>query len=90
MKVSGVISSKKDFYTWFTNDGEAGVHIWFKRLVLEYVMLYWTTTHLIYTQFLGLLFLAIWQLILRIFIWPLNDFKVGLGWTSCVKCSEEK
>jgi hypothetical protein len=37
MKVYWMISRKKRFHIWITSDG---AHIWFKRLMLEYVMLY--------------------------------------------------
>jgi hypothetical protein len=42
MKISGVIntSSGRCFKIRFTNDGNASVHTWLKRFVLEYVMLY--------------------------------------------------
>jgi hypothetical protein len=40
MKVSRVVSSKKGAHIWFTIDGANAVHIWFRRLVLENVMLY--------------------------------------------------
>jgi hypothetical protein len=39
MKGSNVMSNKKGFNTKFTNDGNTCVHIWFKRLLLDYVML---------------------------------------------------
>jgi hypothetical protein len=34
---TGVNSS---FQIWLCNDGHTGIHIWLKRLLLEYVMLY--------------------------------------------------
>jgi hypothetical protein len=41
MKVYGVIDRKKGFNIWFSSDVENVIHIWFKRLALEYVMLNW-------------------------------------------------
>jgi hypothetical protein len=42
MKVNAVVnmSAKTGFIIMFTNDGSSGIHIWFKRLILEYVMFY--------------------------------------------------
>jgi hypothetical protein len=40
MKVSGIVRSKKDFQISFPSQGENGVHIWFRNLALEYVMLH--------------------------------------------------
>jgi CRISPR/Cas system CSM-associated protein Csm4 (group 5 of RAMP superfamily) len=39
LKVSEIVRSKKDVQIWFISDGENGVLLWFKRLVLEYMML---------------------------------------------------
>jgi hypothetical protein len=39
LKISGIVRSKKDVQNWFISDGENGVLLWFKRLVLEYMML---------------------------------------------------
>jgi hypothetical protein len=40
LKVSGVIGRKKGFYIWFSSDAENDIYIWFRKLMLEYVMLY--------------------------------------------------
>jgi hypothetical protein len=41
MKWSDVMSNKNGFNIRFTNDGNVCIHIWFKRFLLDYVMLYW-------------------------------------------------
>jgi hypothetical protein len=35
MKGYWIVSRKKSVHIWFTSDGEASVHVWLRRLVLE-------------------------------------------------------
>jgi hypothetical protein len=39
MKVDGIIGNKKGVNIWFPSDGEAALHICFKRLGFEHEML---------------------------------------------------
>jgi hypothetical protein len=41
MKVSGIFTSKKRIQIWFTRDDEHRIHIWVRRLAIEYAMRYW-------------------------------------------------
>jgi hypothetical protein len=41
LKVSGIARNKKRVHILFISDDENGVTIWFRRLMLEHVMLYW-------------------------------------------------
>jgi hypothetical protein len=52
MKVSGIISGQKGAHIWLTSDGKNGIHIWFKKFVVEYVRRDWTDI-----QFRNLVFL---------------------------------
>jgi hypothetical protein len=40
MKVRGVIPNNKALTICFSSNGENSIHIWFRGLVLEYMMLY--------------------------------------------------
>jgi hypothetical protein len=54
MKVSEIASSQKSVHIWFTCEND--IHIWFKKLMLDYVMRYWISN-----QFWDMLFLDVYD-----------------------------